>query len=254
MRPFDVCTGNECLNKQVGGFIRNVRSVGEESISDFLVWQWRKRDPHMNHYRVSPFNRIQEHCVTGADFKIEIWNITKSGAVALSIQAKKCIEMYDSYRKAFRYGDPEKHQLDLLINNAVHSQPRMQPCYIIYTIPESGEYTKDGNKSIKHYGAFIASAFDIQKLADSPPKTKISRKDILRVSYPLHYIFCVSTRHRFNYVMPPFLEEKIDAKDFPAYVKAAISNESEIEIAEHMREVGFKANDILMIRNEDQRT
>ncbi|WP_038888888.1 DUF6615 family protein [Vibrio campbellii] len=249
MKLINVCKQNICLNKRVGEFIRNVRSVGEESISDYLAWQWHKVDPFMRHYRVSQSNRIQEHYVTGADFKIELWNITQSGGVALSIQAKKCIDLYDSYRKAFRYGDPDKHQIDLLINNAVHSKPKMQPCYVIYTNPESGECTKDGNHQIQNYGAFIASAYDIEKFADLPPKTKISRKDILKVSYPLHYIFCFSERQPSNDVILPFFEEKIAMKDFPPYVKAAISHENRSYIEECMKESGFKSNDILLIRS-----
>lgn len=57
-------------------FIYNVPTIGEESISDWLIWKWREIDKNFNYIKLnlSPFTKKQE-AKNGAD--LELWIIMK---------------------------------------------------------------------------------------------------------------------------------------------------------------------------------
>lgn len=243
----NLCDINKALNVTIGDFIKNVNGVNEESITDYLMWQWRKIDPSMQYYRTEASSKHEEHYITGADLKIEIWSVTRLGGKALSLQAKKCLPQYGSYRKAFRYGDPAKQQIDLLITHAIHATPPLNPCYLIYTLPDSGEKTKDGNEHIQDYGAFIANAYEIEKFADLNPRSHVSRADILKVSYPLHYIFCgiPSSKGTLNQTL---FSETYERAQLPSYVQAVLNEAEPQQVKRLMEENGFKATDRLVVQ------
>ncbi|MDF8327515.1 hypothetical protein P5G63_03015 [Aeromonas salmonicida] len=67
------CDLHKCITNEVKEFILNVDNVGEESITDFLLWKWALIDKKFKSIKVSSFTRHQESKVSGADFEMEVW-------------------------------------------------------------------------------------------------------------------------------------------------------------------------------------
>lgn len=63
------CDLHKSVTSEVKEFILNVDGVGEESITDFLLWKWALIDNKFKSINVSSFTRKQESDVSGADLK-----------------------------------------------------------------------------------------------------------------------------------------------------------------------------------------
>jgi len=87
----ELCDKNIEISKSICEFINYVPDVGEESITDYLVWQWRKLDSRFNYLSVAKFTKEVENKTTGADFELELWIISKRFPLPFVIQAKKII-------------------------------------------------------------------------------------------------------------------------------------------------------------------
>ena len=82
------CTENIRLGNEVYDFIDFVNDVGEESITDYLVWQWRKLNKKFNYLTVNKHTRHFENKESGADFELELWILTKRNNISFVFQAK----------------------------------------------------------------------------------------------------------------------------------------------------------------------
>jgi len=69
----DICEENRALENQVWEFIEYVDDVEEESITDYLVWQWRKLNDRFNYLSVAKHTKQKENPTSGADFELELW-------------------------------------------------------------------------------------------------------------------------------------------------------------------------------------
>lgn len=92
-----LCKTNKAISLDVREFMGNVSDVKEESITDYLVWKWRKLDPNFKYLKVSTYTRHEENSTTGADFELELWLVGRRFHFSLIFQAKKLVKPYDSY-------------------------------------------------------------------------------------------------------------------------------------------------------------
>lgn len=201
----DLCSLNLSLDIDVQHFVRNVPSVGEESLSDYLFWKWRLLDARFKFLTVEPSESGEPD--TGADFLLELWVLDSFRALPLLIQAKKFIEPvphgppWQGYRQKLLYpgGDSPAYQLNSLIQCA--DTMRMSPCYLIYS---------DGRCLGHPFALHLVRAKRIKSfLLPLPmpikpgallPKRKrrpaLQLEQILAAGRPLHSLFCPASLKR----------------------------------------------------------
>ncbi len=176
-----LCRNAYKLSEQLYDFITNVSSVQEESITEYLVWQWTILNKKVKFFKHLKLHTKKEEARSGADFELELWILEKGKATPFIIQAKKIIDKYHKYcKESLNYNKKKPvKQYELLIKRA-----RIEnkiPLYMFY-IRESRD------ESI-----YISDAFEIKKLAEKCSKksgTKLSRKEILDISNNIIDLFC----------------------------------------------------------------
>lgn len=111
----DLCERNKAIGLQVRDFILNVPNAKEESITDYLVWQWGLLDSRFRYIKVKTFTRQEENTSTGADFELELWVVGKTKFLPLLFQAKKFLKPFDSYQQKLNYPNNKQKQLATLL-------------------------------------------------------------------------------------------------------------------------------------------
>src|SRR5688572_28073418 len=86
------CTESRSIGQELGNWVRRQPAIGEESATDWLLYQMSERIPRVAYRK---FTRHQEARSTGADW--EWWLILHGGAVAMRVQAKKLVVNSDNY-------------------------------------------------------------------------------------------------------------------------------------------------------------
>ena len=139
------------ISDKVGEFICYMDGVGEESLTDFLLWQIKKYSylPTYSVNLVEKFSKKEEGKTTGADFSIRVYFIDRQRDeyLSLAIQAKKAIKESDGYCEKLKYksgkksenesGVESKYQIKQLIEYS--GENGCIPLYLFYTnfyIPE----------------------------------------------------------------------------------------------------------------------
>ncbi len=95
------CIQHRKIAQNVWEFIDYVNNVGEESITDYLVWQWKKLNAQFNYINVVKHSKQYEHKTSGADFELELWMLLQNKSFSFVFQAKKLLREYNSYRSKF---------------------------------------------------------------------------------------------------------------------------------------------------------
>lgn len=128
----EICQCNVELANEVGEFIANVGDVKEESITDYLVWRWRKLDNRFKCIKnVSSFTRHQENTEAGADFEMELWLVGRKKIYATVVfQAKKLIKDTDRYLWKLRYPGNSNEQLEKLVHNSINNYTDKEQVYV----------------------------------------------------------------------------------------------------------------------------
>jgi len=184
----NICSANKDVDVLVGQFIKNVSQIKEESITDYLVWQWKILDARFNYIKVNPFTKEQENKTTGADFEMELWIVGKDHAIPLVFQAKKLMKEYNSYKSAINYPDNTKMQIGTLL--AYARTTRKLPFYMFYSVPNAKTKTMCKGPSHGSSGAvYMADALAVQVIANSSA-AKISKNHLLSKSNPFYCLFC----------------------------------------------------------------
>ncbi len=181
----EICDTNKKLSNRVKEFIDNVSDVGEESITDFLVWQWKEIDSRFNAIKVSKFTKHQEHMLTGADFEMELWVISDTHATPLLFQAKKILKEHDSYLNKLRYKNNTSSQLQKLQNYS--KTTNKVPYYMFYTSAE--QIINKCQEPYQDFGIFVMPADTVQQLTTNKANTRLSKSQILSLSTPFHCFF-----------------------------------------------------------------
>ncbi len=113
----DPCTCNKELVQEVKDFIKHVKDVKEESITDYLMWKWKEFDPRFKCIVTKTHTRQEEHDTTGADFDLELWILTNTKPVSFAVQAKKFIKPHNSYVSKLKY-PKNSEQIDKLLSHS----------------------------------------------------------------------------------------------------------------------------------------
>lgn len=184
----NICEANQAVGLQVLKFMQHVSDIKEESITDFLAWQWRELDKRFNYLSMHTFNHDEESSLTGADFDLELWLVGRRTHVCLAVQAKKVIKQHDSYVKRLNYPNGSKQQLNTLLNYSAANNKL--PFYFLYSIPKSTSKFMCGGRPNPDGGVFMADASRIEEFADGKHGKRISRDHLLAASNPFHCIFC----------------------------------------------------------------
>lgn len=216
------CQSHKSVTHEVKEFMLNVEGVGEESITDFLLWKWALIDKKFKSINVSSFTRHQESTVSGADFEMEVWLVGSKVSYPLVFQAKKFVKSYDAYVNKLNYPKNTKSQMNTLLRYA--SANRKIPFYAFYSIPDEKTKAMCRHNDVNDCGVFMAHAKTVKEFADGKHGWKVSKNDLLGVSNPFHCVFCcpIAFRGYFeNYF--PFVDGELYEQVPPTYVNYLLS-------------------------------
>ncbi len=211
------CHAHKSVTMEVKEFLRNVDNVGEESITDFLLWKWRCIDKQFKSINVESFTRYEESKFTGADFEMEGWLVGRSKSYPLVFQAKKFIKPYDGYVNKLNYPKNTKGQMNTLLNYA-NSKGKI-PFYAFYSLPDIKTKAMCRHNDIEDCGVYMSHAKVIEGIADGKYGRRVSKNEILAKSNPFHCIFCcpIAFRGYFEKYFP-FTNDNSFKQELPEYV------------------------------------
>ncbi len=176
-----LCRNAYKLSEQLYDFITNVSSVQEESITEYLVWQWTILNKKVKFFKHLKLHTKKEEARSGADFELELWILERGKATPFIIQAKKIIDKYHKYCQNSLNYDKKKpvKQYELLIERA--STENKIPLYMFYT------------KEAEDKSIYISNALKVKEMAEkcnAKSRTRLSRDEILDISYNIIDLFC----------------------------------------------------------------
>lgn len=233
-----ICEENKRVSKLVHEFIANVPDVGEESITDYLIWKWREIDSRFNYLNIKKFTKEDENKKSGADFELELWLVGSRHSFPLVIQAKKFLPSYNSYCSKLNYMADKKRQVDLLIEYS--DKKKRLPFYLIYSIPDKATEVMCKKNGINPYddqiSLYLADAYDLKEISDKCKHKKISRNSILKHSNPFCCLFCcpLSAKDLSKYFARYYPEIGrscgkngfiYNSNNIPMYVRSLLNNE-----------------------------
>lgn len=106
----------------------------------------------------------------------------------MAIQAKKVSSEYKAFRSAFSYPNDTKQQIQKLLSYA--SSNKRVPIYMLYSQSALCAYSKTPD-----CGIYIASALDIEKFANLPKGSALSKTKILDRCIHFYQLFCDSNQN-----------------------------------------------------------
>jgi len=249
----NLCQIHTDIEQEVIDFMDQVRRVGEESITDFLLWRWAQANSSFKHFNVKTFTKAQENTISGADFELKLWVLTKFGSFSMAFQAKKISKSFDGYHSKINYKSKKAKykQIDVLLNYAKSSTYPVIPLYCFYSKSDS----------ISHHlgGIFVTSASYIKYLSNKPKSTRIPRRQLLGPHYPFHAFFCTDQTLRDQMAIESFEAYKsflLPPQDLPPYIKAILDeNESSALMKDYLEKYKlsqFKHIGVLDMRNNER--
>lgn len=233
-----ICEENKKVSKLVHDFIVNVSDVGEESITDYLIWKWREIDRRFNYLNLRKFTKEEENKKSGADFELELWLVGRKNSFPLVIQAKKFIPTHNAYCSKLNYMADKKRQIDLLIEYS--EKKNRLPFYLIYSVPDKDTEVMCKKSGINPYddqiSLYLADACDLREISDKCKHKKISKNSILKHSNPFCCLFCcpLSNKDLSEYFAQYYPEVYNSCKEngyiyndnnIPMYVRSLLDHE-----------------------------
>lgn len=211
------CREHKKLCKNVKDFLVNVSGAGEESITDYLLWQWREIDKRFNSIKVSDFTRFEESDKSGADFEMELWILGPKSSFSIVFQAKKATKDYDGYLGKLRYPNNQKSQFNTLLHYARANNKT--PMYAFYSLPDKNTKTICEARYGNECGVFIAHAEKIRNIIRTPDYKRFSKNSLLKVSHPISCLFCCNLNSPCLHDLAAPLLETTSSEETPEYVK-----------------------------------
>lgn len=251
------CSENIKISNETWDFMNFVRDVGEESITDYLVWQWRKLNNRFNFLNVDKHTRFKENTESGADFELELWIVTRSQSLSFVFQAKKLVEEFNSYRSKLNYKNGALRQIDVLKKFAQDN--KKLPFYLFYSQPNTDTVTRCPRNRIDNTALFMTDAYTVDNLITEFDGHSLSKNTILSTTNPFHCLFCcpLAQGNLLKYIdryFPEIFQENIqfDSNELPTYVELILNNELENidEIISQNNLSVFRNIGVLDLRNE----
>jgi hypothetical protein len=226
----DHCQAHKSVTREVKEFLMNVDGVGEESITDFLLWRWTLIDKRFKSINVSSFTRQEESKVSGADFEMEVWLVGSKFSYPLVFQAKKFVKPYEAYVNKLNYPRNTKKQMNTLLNYT--SANSRIPFYAFYSLPDEKTKSMCRHNDVDACGVFMAHAKVVEEFADGKHGRRVSKNDLLSVSNPFHCIFCcpLAFRGYFEKYFPS-IDSELKEQNLPQYVSYLLETH-ELEVSE----------------------
>jgi len=260
MPNMNLCDGFIIQAKKVWNWLKTSIQTGivisEESITDFVLLELQSRHPH--EIITQKYTKRQES-QTGADW--EWWLTSGNKWLGLRIQAKKIDSKnlkYPELDKVNQYG----RQVDLLIKNALQSQPNRIPLYIFYNYWDTNNYIlKYWNcgtypQDVEMLGCGLVDTFRVKNVLNTGSKLL---KDIAPSMYPWSCLVCCLGYSRnkddlpnraFDFIIGAFKvemsREEFITEEAPSYVYKIM--EGNILTEEEWRKIGV--NRITIIREK----
>lgn len=177
------------ISKDAYYWIKSQPKVKEESITDRLIYQLNKNNPHVVCVEVTH----NQEATYGLDW--EWWLILNKQTYRFRVQAKKLkIEGKDNSPLLF-YANSKGFQIETLIEQS--ERVKAIPLYAFYTdceeqmslnvvniFFEPSRIVKNTCKECKN-GIFLASAIDLQKRYLRAGRIKISSDELVQLSFPI---------------------------------------------------------------------
>lgn len=232
------CADFRNTSEYVFRWLRGQPSVGEESITDWLLYNLSIVVPALKYKK---FTRHEEAKKTGADW--EWWFVDDFRGLSLRIQAKKVMadkDNYDGIAHTNRHG----LQIEKLIDDA--RRKNSLPFYSLYHAPDGSPSVLCGGMrdSGQGQGVFLAGAVNLHNEFIVGGRRRVEAADLLARSNPLHCLVCCqkvgpgmpdSVERIYMYLRDYYHEniEKLNSnidspglhKDAPAYVQSLLKLE-----------------------------
>jgi hypothetical protein len=170
--------------------MRKQPSVGEESLTDWLLYELGERLPWV---RYRKFNRTEEARVSGADW--DWWFISRAVSLGLRIQAKKLVAGTDHY-PGLAYSNRHGMQVEKLRESS--ASDNLLPFYVLYysAAPTAHPVLCRGKPDAGFQeGTFLAAADVLYRKFIAPGRTNVDAAPLLAESNPLSCILCCPMMH-----------------------------------------------------------
>jgi len=171
-------------SKYVYNWINKQPSVGEESLTDWLLFALSESLPSVKY---KSFTRHEEAKETGSDW--EWWFVDVHQALCFRIQAKKISEKKDNYF-SIAYQNQYGMQIEKLIDNAQNNN--FLPFYIFYYASQRKTKVLCSDTLWNKFdcGIFISSATKLYNDFILNGRKKVTPQDILIRSNPFYCLVC----------------------------------------------------------------
>ncbi len=180
----EYCNAIKALSAQVHHWMMRQPAVGEESITDWLLFEVSERLPRVRYYK---FNRFEEARVSGADW--DWWFVGNRVSMGWRVQAKKLKKDADNYANiahANRFG----LQIEKLVESS--DAENLLPFYSLYYAPKGTPRVKCGGGLgiATGEGLFLADARKVFEKFVHKGRRKVDADSVLATGNPLHCLFC----------------------------------------------------------------
>jgi len=183
MKSSQACRELRRVSKHVNRWLRAQPNVGEESLTDWMLYSLSSRLPWVKYRK---FTRYQESHQSGADW--EWWFVSQNAALGARVQAKKFDPGADVY-PALAYKPRTGLQIKTLLQASARDS--LVPLYILYTsLPKPRVLCPLKPKRKTGDGAFVAVAQQVYDLFVRPGRVKILADSVVQRSNPLSCLMC----------------------------------------------------------------
>lgn len=224
-----ICTVIKSCSREVYKWISQQAEVGEESITDWMLYKANDLDSNIDYLQ---FDRFTEARVTGADF--EFWILTSNYNFKARIQAKRLRQNHDHYN-SIAYSNRHGLQIEKLRTDARRNGFR--PLYALYN---NEQETSRCRRNITDEGVYLACADELYNDILLQPRQQIDTGFLISRSTPFSCWFCCplcsSTNNKslidfLNNYHPTENRETPEGitDEIPAYINMLIETQSNFE-------------------------
>ena len=180
----DICRELTALSEEVYRWAVAQPSVGEESLTDWLLYTASERMPYVAYHK---FTRHEEARESGADW--DWWFVDGQHALGLRIQAKRLRvskDLYPSLAHSNRHG----LQIDKLRESA--SDSNLIPLYSFYSSESKPSSILCRGRAVRPsgQGIFLAAASSVHEMLFSGVRRQIAADQLVAIANPLPCVAC----------------------------------------------------------------
>ena len=177
-----ICQEFLIASQYVAQWIAAQSAVGEESITDWLLYHLSSRLKNLHYVK---FTRHEEARITGADW--EWWIVGDKRALKLRIQAKRVFQKRDNY-PGLAYSNKHGLQIERLLSNA--AQENALAFYVFYSDASPQKTLCIQAVPALERSLFLSAANDVNTRFVQPARTTLLGDAVLAWSTPLECLVC----------------------------------------------------------------